>query len=149
MCLGYTKVGRRGLWRLVEPHVEQNSDPMFPVSPWDGRHASAFIGHAAGHSARAASTLTCCRRAAPCGFCAALGSPRPSYLHTFTPKTRAICSASLRQVAKHKVLSGEVSLVELPCETFVKENPKWVLSKFLKLCWRRLQTDNTDLCLHT
>ena len=30
---GHTAIGKRGIWRLVEPYVDKNPDPMFPIWP--------------------------------------------------------------------------------------------------------------------
>ena len=33
ICPGHAEIGKRGVWRLAEPHVDVNPDPMFPIWP--------------------------------------------------------------------------------------------------------------------
>ena len=117
VCPGYTTVGRRGLWRLVEPHVERNPDPMFPVWPSDVMHPPSLdVSQVTAHVHRvdlgpqkgSAVRVLCSLR-----FASPILSP-----YCYAQDKRYI----VPPFAQHEVLSGEVPLVELPCETLLK-NP--------------------------
>lgn len=115
VCPGNTKVGKRGLRRLIEPHVDP--DPMFPIWPSDIMHPPSLdVSQVTAHVHRV--DLGPQKGSAVRVLCS---------LRLESPVLSPYCYAEdkgyvVPPFAKHEVLSGEVPFVELPCETLLR-NP--------------------------
>lgn len=124
ICPGHAPVGKRGIWRLWEPLVDDNPDPAFPIWPssseikfpaeLDKSQASAFIQYKSlGPQKGQCVTVT-----QSVAFESPVLAP-----YVFAEVIGYISPPS----SEHELVSGSIPYIHLPC-TSLMENP--VQSRF-------------------